>query len=256
VEEAPDEQRAVRDELAALLLEDPRQLGQVYRQMEDGVTSPKDIVAAGAAANTGAVSNLKQVIAALLDHTIPESAVVARQAAASIRWFLTAELSEPARGYLTALRAELDAKARSAGALARDADEVKQTDRALTQRAEDLSGVYVYSFLHYLQHPLDPETGRCWLKIGSTTKGVWKRVVDQARQTSMPEDPRLLRIYHSATLDPAAIEERFHRVLDSAGPERSAARHSKAGVEWFATTLELLDTLAAAIGLTVERLED
>jgi hypothetical protein len=241
VEEASDERHAVRAELAALLLADPRQLGQVYRQIEGGASTPKDIVAAGAAANTGAVSNLKQVIAALLGHTIPESAVVARQAAGSTRWFLTAELSDPARGYLMALRSELDAKARSAGALARDADTVMQTDRALAQRAEDLSGVYVYSFLHYLQHPLDPETGRCWLKIGSTTKGVWKRVVDQARQTSMPEDPRLLRIYHSATLGPADIEERFHRVLDDAGIERSAARHSKAGIEWFAATVERLE---------------
>ncbi len=247
----------VRSELVALLVNDPRQLGAVYRQVSAGVTAPRDIVEAGAAKNTGAVSNLRQTLAALLERTIPESASIARQAAAAIGAFLNDDsISDETRNYLTTLREELVAASRSTDALQHDAATVEAADRELSRRAEDLSGVYVYSFLHYLQYPNDPDTGRCWLKVGSTTKGAWKRVLEQTRQTSMPEDPKLLRIYHSATLTPAEIEARFHAVLDAAGHERSAATHTKAGKEWFSTTVELLDTLANAMSLTVELLEE
>lgn len=246
----------VRAEIEALLSEDPRQLGQVFRQVQQGLTAPKNIVEAGAAKNTGAVSNLRQTLAALLDGTIPESATVARQAAAAVGWFLTADLSDPTRQYLEALRSTLVERSRSGDAMARDAHAVQSADRELSRRAQDLSGVYVYSFLHYLQYPNDEATGRCWLKVGSTNRGVWQRVINQARQTSMPEDPKLLRIYHSVSLAPEDIEARFHTVLDAAGHDRSSARHSKAGVEWFSTTVEMLDALAEAMGLAIERLDD
>lgn len=257
--EAPDQPEMstdpVRTELEELLRTDPRQLGLVFRQLEAGVTDPKEIVAAGAAKNTGAVSNLRQSLASILDRAIPESASISRQAASAIGWFLEAEISDTTRAYLVELRQELTTKAQSPDALGRDAAAVAEADRVLTTRAEELSGVYVYSFLHYIQYPND-EAGRCWLKVGSTNKGAWKRVTSQARQTSMPEDPKLLRIYHSATLTPEEIETRFHLVLDAAGHERSAARHTKAGIEWFSTTLELLDAIALAMGLQVEQLED
>lgn len=245
----------IRSEIEALLRADPRQLGLVFRQLEAGVTDAKDIVAAGAAKNTGAVSNLRKNLAAILDGVIPESAHSARASASAIGWFLEAELSDATRSYLIELRQKLAAKAQSPDALGRDAASVAEADRVLAGRAEELSGVYVYSFLHYIQYPND-EAGRCWLKVGSTNKGAWKRVTSQARQTSMPEDPKLLRIYHSATLTPEEIETRFHLVLDAAGHERSAARHTKAGIEWFSTTLDLLDALALAMGLVVEQLEE
>lgn len=53
-------------------------------------------------------------------------------------------------------------------------------------------------------------------------------------------------------MTPAELEDRFHRVLDAAGHERSSVRHVKAGTEWFSTTLELLDTLVEILYLDVE----
>ena len=255
IDPADPVENPVRDEISALLRQDERQLGQVFRQTEAGVSTPKELVAVGAAANTGAVSNLRKTLSALLDGVIPESATIARQAYGSVGWFLHADLSVSTRDYLITLRQDLLAKAQSSEALKQDAAAVEEMDKVLTQRAEELAGVYVYSFLHYIQYPND-DADRCWLKVGCTDKGVWKRVVSQARQTSMPEDPKLLRIYHSATLTPADIEARFHTVLDAAGHQRSAAINTRAGMEWFSTTLELLDAIAGAMGLEVEQLED
>lgn len=210
----------VRAEIETLLRADARQIGLVFRQIEAGVNDDTDIVAAGAAKNTWAVSNLRKNLASILDGVMPKSAHSARASASAIGLFLEAEISEATRSYLIDLRQKLAAKAQSPEALDQDAVAVVEADRVLAARAEDLSGVYVYSFLHYIQHPND-ESGRCWLKVGSTNKGAWKRVTSQARQTSMPEDPKLLRIYHSSTLTPEEIESKFHQVLDAA--ERGCA---------------------------------
>ena len=246
----------VRSEIEVLLRRDERKLGDVFRGLESGLTSPKDLVVAGASRNTGAVSNLLAAIRALLEGVVPSSATRARQAAWCIGDFLEEDtLSSEARNYLESLRAQLREKAASQQALREDAIEIEAADQELSVRAERIPGVYVYTFRHYLQHPNDLDTGQCWLKVGSTTQDAWKRVTDQSRLTSMPEDPKLLRIYHSKSMTPAEIEDRFHRVLDAAGHERSSARHVKAGTEWFSTTLELLDTLAEILHLDVESLE-
>lgn len=251
---APDPE--IRAEIEELLRNDERKLGSVFRGLESGVTSPRELVELGASVNTGAVSNLKAAIKALLEGVIPTSASRARQAAWAIGDFLEEDtLTPPTRVYLEDLRSRLREKAASRQALQQDVQGLDAADRELSVRVEGTPGVYVYSFRHYLQHPNDLETGQCWLKVGSTTQGAWKRVTDQSRLTSMPEDPKLLRIYHSPSMTPAEIEDRFHRVLDAAGHERSSARHVKAGVEWFSTTLELLDTLAEILSIEIESLE-
>lgn len=80
--------------------------------------------------------------------------------------------------------------------------------------------------------------------------------MDQNRQTSMPEDPKLLRIYHKPGMDIDATEKRFHITLDRVGHERSAARRTKSGKEWFATTLDAIDAIAELMELKIERYED
>jgi hypothetical protein len=246
----------IRVEIEELLRRDERKIGSVFRGLESGVTSPRELVELGASVNTGAVSNLKAAVKALLEGAIPTSATRARQAAWAIGDFLEEDtLTPPTRAYLEDLRSRLREKAASRQALQQDVQGLDTADRELNIRVEGTPGVYVYSFRHYLQHPNDLETGQCWLKVGSTTQGTWKRVTDQSRLISMPEDPKLLRIYHSSSMTPAEIEDRFHRVLDAAGHERSSARHVKAGVEWFSTTLELLDTLAEILAIEIESLE-
>jgi hypothetical protein len=43
----------------------------------------------------------------------------------------------------------------------------------------------------------------------------------------------------------------FHRILDAALHDRSSAKFSKSGKEWFNTTLEFLDVLADEFDLTM-----
>jgi hypothetical protein len=71
----------------------------------------------------------------------------------------------------------------------------------------------------------------------------------------MPEDPKLLRIYHKEDMNIDEIEKKFHSTLERVGHERSAARRTKAGTEWFATTLDAIDAIAELMDLQVEKYE-
>jgi hypothetical protein len=72
-------------------------------------------------------------------------------------------------------------------------------------------------------------------------------VLNQARQTGMPEDPLLLRVY--TTDDPTAAEKDFHMLLDAAEHQRSVG--AAVGKEWFVTTVKYCDAVATALKLTV-----
>lgn len=63
----------------------------------------------------------------------------------------------------------------------------------------------------------------------------------------MPEDPLLLRVYKAD--DPTAAEKSFHTLLDAAEHHRSVG--TAVGTEWFVTTVEFCDAVAAALKLTV-----
>ena len=68
----------------------------------------------------------------------------------------------------------------------------------------------------------------------------------------MPEDPKLLRVYHKNGIDVSEYEKKFHDTLEKVGHERSSATRSRAGKEWFATTLSALDALASLMQLEIE----
>jgi hypothetical protein len=72
----------------------------------------------------------------------------------------------------------------------------------------------------------------------------------------MPEDPKLLRIYHSKVFTAEQIEKKFHNVLVKIGHERSSAINTKAGKEWFATSVDALDALAELMNLDIEKVGD
>jgi hypothetical protein len=246
----------VRDEIENLLRNDGRQLGAAYRAVAEGSRTARDLAEKGVSKNLGVNYRLLATLNVLTDGTSPRGAERCRSAAHAIGEYLEdTAITAETREYLSALRERLFTKARSQAALRADVANLENDAGELAVKAERTPGVYVYSFRHYLRHPNDTRTGRCWLKIGSTTQSAWRRVIDQSRMTSMPEDPKLLRIYHSPTMEPAQIEDCFHRVLDAAGHERSSSRHSKAGIEWFSTTLELLDTVADVMGIDIDTLE-
>ena len=137
-----------------------------------------------------------------------------------------------------------------------DQETIEVQSAALAKKASTIqNGIYVYSFPTYLHFGTVEDHDVYWLKIGSTKNSVWQRIVEQNRQTSMPEDPKLLRIYHKEGMDIDEVEKKFHHTLDRVGHERSAARRTKAGTEWFATTLDAIDALAELIDLDIEKYE-
>ena len=83
---------------------------------------------------------------------------------------------------------------------------------------------------------------------------VIKRFRKQERNTVLPEDPWLLRVY-ACSDDVYQTEQSIHRLLKSADHRQSVGR--AAGKEWFLTSLRFLDEVATQKGLTVAyRIED
>lgn len=165
-------------------------------------------------------------------------------------------MSTPLKEYLTILKRTLEEHTTSLTAALHDFENIDRQSEVLARQAAAIQhGIYVYSFPTYLHFGTIEDQALYWVKIGSTRNSVWQRIVEQNRQTSMPEDPKLLRIYHKVDMNIDEIERNFHTTLEAVGHERSAARRTKAGTEWFATTLEAVDALANLMGLEIEKYE-
>ena len=245
----------LREELEELISADEKLIGQTFRLLKQGITNPKEIVALGAAGNVGVVSNNKAIIQTILENQIPNSSHISRFSYRAVNRLLSnnPDLSNELRNYLESLRTGLIDRANSAEAAKADVDAVLANSEVLAKRADQIANaVYVYSFPTYLHYGTIEDPDVRWLKIGSTTNAVWRRILDQNRQTSMPEDPVLLRIYHSDNMDAADVERKFHDALTRIGHERSAATRTRAGKEWFATTEDAIDVFAEFLDLTIE----
>ena len=245
----------IQSELAALLDADEMQVGQTYRLMKSGITSAKELIERNAAGNPGVVSNNKAMITSILTGQVPKSASVATSTARVIRRLLAngTPISDETKTYLDNLLVDLAQRAASSDAVEHDQISLLKQSDVLSERAKYLANaIYVYSFPTYIHYGTIEDPSLKWLKIGSTQNSVWQRILDQSRQTSMPEDPVLLRIYHAEGMDLGEIEKKFHRTLERVGHERSSATRTRAGKEWFATTEDALDALAELMGLQIE----
>ena len=117
------------------------------------------------------------------------------------------------------------------------------------------NAIYVYTFPTYYRAGVDGDLDVRWLKIGLTSQSVWQRVVDQNRQTSMPEDPIVIRVYYKEGIDLRETEQRIQDTLRRVRHEQSSAKNVKAGKEWFATTEDSIDAIAELMGLTIVKFE-
>lgn len=248
----------VSREIKALLEQDNLLLGSIYRVMDQGVSNAMEIVKQSGASNRGVVYNYQKMINAILEGSLPNSASISRNAARSITRLVKngESISSETLNYLNETRAKLIENAEAENALLHDQESIEAQSTALARRASTIqNGIYVYSFPTYLHFGTVEDHDLYWLKIGSTKNSIWQRIVEQNRQTSMPEDPKLLRIYHKDGMNIDEVERKFHHTLDRVGHERSAARRTKAGTEWFATTLDAIDALAELLELEIERYE-
>ena len=249
---------SVVTEIRAMLAKDQLLLGSIFNAMESGLTNTLEIANKSGASNRGVVYNYQKMISAILEGTMPNSASISRNAARSISRLIkeTVSISPATLEYLNETRARLIENTESETAVLHDQASLEAQSAALVKVASTIqNGIYVYSFPTYLHFGTVEDQDVFWLKIGSTKNSVWQRIVEQNRQTSMPEDPKLLRIYHKDQMDIDSIEQKFHTTLDRVGHERSAARRTKAGKEWFASTLDAIDAIAELLDLEIEKYE-
>ncbi len=219
--------------------------------MIEGLERASDIVEQGSASNAGVVSNDKAAIRAVLEAEIPKSPTRSRGSGRFVGGLLRAnpDFSIGARDYLVNLRDALDTYALDESAQNIEDRGLEKVSEELEKTIETIGGVYVYTFPTYLKNPIKADPERFWFKVGRTEQIVEMRIANQTRQTAMPEDPLILRVYQSEAISTTDLESKIHKMLVSAGHNRTEAKHG--GREWFATSLEFLDEIASLLGLTI-----
>ena len=107
------------------------------------------------------------------------------------------------------------------------------------------AGVYVYSYPRYM-----PESGSKrdtgLYKIGASGN-VADRVSQQRRQTEVPEDLVLVRVFYDE--DPFGLERKFHSILTAANMHQKT---TQGGAEWFSCNLATIDAIAEALKKKVD----
>lgn len=245
----------VRAALEAALIENPRQLGTVYKLDPEMKMKAKNIVELDGAANESAVGNIRCAIRAILDGVIPNSPSVANQAIGSLNGILrdNSSFSAEVKGHLNEVLLELQDRASSKIFKEEEAEVRRHGSEEMIQLVEQRGGVYAYSLPHYLNFPCKEDPERYWYKIGFTTGNFENRIIGSHRKTGLPEDPVVRRIYFSASIDPRTMENKFHKMLKASGLQTDA-RYG--GEEWFATTEDQLDAIAELLGFEIQRPEE
>ncbi len=235
-----------RSEIESILEQDQTLLGRVFRYERSGLT-PHQIAAEEGNENPNFVYNYRTQLRALLDEEIPTGPSLATQTARRVRkWLKARSISDDLRRSLIDLEARLTHKAEDVSAQLDEAAEA--AGRSESAEAKGAQGVYVYTLPHYLRHPIDPESGKTYLKVGHSSRDAFYRAGSAGRRTALPEDPILLRIY--PTDGSAEAEKTFHGWLRDA--DHQPARTSRGGSEWFLTSTRFLDRVARSLRLTVQ----
>lgn len=245
-------------EIDELLAQTKGHIGGVARLLQSGVTDRRDLLEQGPAANTGAVGILLVNIEAIRTGRIPAAPTMAQGALGASRSFLRQHrerMSPEAIAHIEDVIEQLDRAANDRAAQEKEDEELIARGDALEESLADGGGVYVYTYPHYWRFRTVEESNRTLLKVGMSNVGTGERVRQQARQSGMPEDPLLLRVYRSTTVPPRDLERLFHRLLRAADHDRDSGT-SAGGVEWFETSTEFLDTIADVLGLEVLDLGD
>lgn len=243
---------AIRAEIEQALAADASVLGEIYRGVRDGLSDDELRIQRGAE-STNFVWNYKRTITALLEGDLPSAPSVASQTAARFRKLLrTVKFSEASRQRLEQRLTVLEARVSDPEAQVAEELQALAATKAAEEHAQ--AGVYVYTLPHYLRYPYDSERQHTLLKLGHSGSSVIQRFKTQRRETVLPEEPVLLRVYPVDDKMSAHIERTFHDLLDAADHLRRDGR--AVGREWFLTTVKFLDRIAVALGLPVQKVFD
>jgi len=137
----------------------------------------------------------------------------------------------------------------AAEAIERESLDLERASIALESSLEKLPGVYVFTLPSFYRTVQKTDPDRYWLKIGKTDRAAGVRIGEQMRATGLPEDPWIARVYRHPVFDPKQLESHFHRLLTAAGHSRASGKPS--GRDWYATNLEFLDAIGAALGCDI-----
>jgi len=231
-------------EVEALLEADETVLGEVWRESRAG-KSPSEL-AEQWELTKGPIYSALGTAKTLLEGRVPNGPTKAKQDAGRVRsWLKSKPLSQSLRDVLIELEDALETRAADEGAIERETTAAVETSKAAESSGR--AGIYVYTLPHYRRYPVDPDSGKTFLKVGHSSTDAFYRAGSQGRLTALPEDPILLRIY---PVDASATAERdFHEWLRDADHSRS--RTLRGGSEWFLTSTKFLDRIARSKDLEI-----
>jgi hypothetical protein len=245
-------QEPVAIEVRAALAVDDTRLGEVWRETQSGL-SPEQIAAKLGVSTSGFVWGYLRNARAIELGELPSAPTVIRQCRGAMRSFInrhSATLSPQVLSVLEARIEELRQLSSNPETLELEDEKIKASAQII--ESAGIIGIYVYTLPHYFNHPIeesddDALSDRTLMKVGKSDSDVIRRFRQQERNTALPEDPRLLRVY-TGIEDKGDVEKRIHALLSAADHRRNRSR--AAGTEWFLTNLKFLDALAADMQLT------
>ena len=253
------ELNSVQAEIVSALASDETRMGDVWRGKAAGKTAD-EIASEFGTQTSNFVSKYLRFARAMVTGQLPSAPTMIRECLSATKGFLSRHSDTLSDG----AQAALVDRIRRLEALSQNEETVEVEDKQVRKNAKaaeslNIPGIYVYTLPHYFKQPVLPADGdvltaRTLMKVGMAENDVIKRFRKQERNTVLPEDPWLLRVY-ACSDDVLKMEQSIHRLLRSADHLQSVGR--SAGTEWFLTSLRFLDEVATQKGLTVAyRIED
>lgn len=264
--ELPGEHEGAEIDRALRQEEDDLTLGHAFRLLVvENLADNERIEALKAhlgGASPGYAIGLRQHLDAVRFGVFPRGPSMARQIAARMKKFKRRhEFSESTHAVLDRNVEALLEIVENAGFRESEQRRADEKERSLEERLKSSSGVYVFTYPHYLLHPThlsaesEKHPDRTLLKVGFSNTSILDRINSETRGAGIPEPRRILRAYmlkdrRDQTLN--EIEGRFHDLLDNAGhagPKRGTTERQRGGKEWFYTSVEFLDSIASVMDL-------
>jgi hypothetical protein len=243
----------ISQEIRSAFEEDETRIGDVWRGLKSG-KSAEAIASTFNNQSTGFVNKYKRFIRAIETGDLPSAPTMIRECKATTQGFLNRHYERFSPETITILEGRISALEKlRIDPEAEESEDLTIQKRTQTAEKQGVAGIYVYTLPHYRKHPVEPapsgdSADRTLMKVGMSDSDVVQRFNRQQRNTALPEDPDLLRIYVGDG-DMLQVEQRFHRLLRAADHRQNSGRQS--GTEWFLTSLKFLDAIAIDLGMSV-----
>lgn len=231
---------------------DDTRMGDVWRATAAGRT-PAQIAEELGTQTSDFVNKYLRFARAIETGDLPSAPTMIRECRTTTKGFLNRHRSTLSAATIAVLNERLETlESLMNNPSAEEAEDENIRRRTTSIESQGIAGIYVYTLPHYRKHPVEPSNDessadRTLMKVGMSDSDVIRRFLHQQRNTSLPEDPQLLRVY-VGNGEMLSIEQRMHRLLRAADHRQNSGRSS--GTEWFLTSLKFLDALALDMGLT------